>query len=133
MNTLHIKICKPTGLVAEIQSSELILETVDGQITILPAHSAYTGILGSGMIRYNSNGSAETQVVCGGFVSVINDQVEVLVDEIFELNEITVSEATSKLEELEKKLPEVDLNDTQSQPLLNDISKYRAFLQAIAS
>lgn len=116
-----------------MDAAELTLETVDGQVTILPSHSAYTAILGSGPVRLIQNNSEETFVICGGFVSVLNDQVEVLADEVYSLDEISANDAALQLENLEKKLLDADLNDPQSQPILNDLAKYRAFIQAVAN
>ena len=73
-NTFQFKVCTPNGEVLNQFTNELILETYKGQVTLLPAHTNYTTILGSGILQFkNENDAVEKIVVTGGFINFTNE------------------------------------------------------------
>ncbi|MEV7974325.1 F0F1 ATP synthase subunit epsilon [Cellulomonas sp. NPDC089187] len=63
----------------------LTAPATDGEIGILPGHTPVLSVLGTGQVRITTEGGSTQQwVVAGGFLSVDDDQVTVVVDGVVE-------------------------------------------------
>ena len=84
--SFKLKVLTPAGLVLEDRAASVKLQTVDGEIQILPQHARYVGLLGKGMLEYVSASGAATRSLNlqGGFCSFGVDGLQVLADSILE-------------------------------------------------
>jgi F-type H+-transporting ATPase subunit epsilon len=82
--SFKLKVLTPAGLALEDRASSVKLQTVDGEIQILPQHARYVGLLGQGALEYVSASGAATQTMNlkGGFCSFGPDGLQVLADSI---------------------------------------------------
>jgi F-type H+-transporting ATPase subunit epsilon len=85
-NEFTLKIFEPAGLILEAKVAQVTLVTVDGEITVLPGHVEYVGVLGVGVLRYEGvTGQGRTQgkvVVTGGACNFANEVLTVLADTV---------------------------------------------------
>lgn len=79
-----LKIFTPAGLACEDEASEVTLPAIDGEIGVLPQHIGYTGLLGTGLLSYNSlnESQAVRLVISGGFCNFNDDTLTILADSI---------------------------------------------------
>ena len=94
------------------------LPTLNGQITILPHHSALVASAGTGEIQIISENKPLQFFIDGGVIQIINNNVEILaevVEKAEELEEAKIQEAIRRAEKIIAENPtEVDLAFTES-------------------
>ena len=84
--SFNLKIFSPVGEALQEAVSWVTLPTVTGEITVLPQHCKYIGILGVGILSYQTLGSSTVSrlVVRRGTCYFANNELEVIGDAIFE-------------------------------------------------
>ena len=90
---LHVEVVAAERSVLAEEADEVLAQTVDGQIGILPSHAPLLTLLAPGELVLK-RGSQETSVsVGGGFLEVGDDRVVVLADSAERAEEIDVARA----------------------------------------
>ena len=99
-----IRIFTPTGLVKDDRTTLVNLPSSNGEIGVLPNHTRYTGVLGTGILEYTPSQSSqkERMVVSEGFCNFNDDTLVVLADDVFTANDPRKESLLSKRPELEK-------------------------------
>lgn len=64
-----------------VACDEVVLPGFDGELGILPAHTALVTLLGIGVVTYRDGARKTSVAVRGGFAEIANDAVRVLADE----------------------------------------------------
>jgi len=78
---LEVDLVGTDGTIWSGAARSLSAPASDGEIGILPGHTPVLSVLGHGQVRIETEGGAKQQwVVHGGFLSVDDDQVTVVVD-----------------------------------------------------
>lgn len=78
---LTLTVISPVKKITEIKCKQVTVPTQLGLITILPKHASLYSILSSGVATaVDEQGKDHEIIVSGGFVSVTNDTVNLLVD-----------------------------------------------------
>ena len=77
---VNLEIIAPTGIVYQGQVSAVSIPTFQGQITVLPHHTALFTKLAEGEVILNPSGNSDTIVIAGGFAEVKNNTVHILSD-----------------------------------------------------
>ena len=68
------------SILAQNDVQKIVVPASDGQITILPSHaSLMTSLAAGSMTLYGANG-IETISLAGGFLQVVNNEVNILAD-----------------------------------------------------
>ena len=77
-----LKILTPVGVVLEEeQVVSANLTSSDGEIGILPGHVKYTGLLGTGQLKYTTSSNKQGKVsISEGFCKFSDDVLTVLAD-----------------------------------------------------
>ena len=107
---LKLKIVTPEKLILEELVDEVVIPTIEGEITILPEHIPIIAGLRSGDIVGIVNGEHIPMAVVGGFVEVKKDEtgvtnVVILADfaeHVADISEEEIAKAKSHAEELRK-------------------------------
>lgn len=102
MKTFNLKLIAPTGIAYEGETSEAILPTRDGQITILPDHMPLITLLAPGEIILKNSGKEHYLVTEGGIAEIAKNTVKILADtaeSADSLDQIKIEEAKKKAEE----------------------------------
>ena len=114
MKKLKLKIVTPEKVVLSDEVSQVSLDTVMGQITVLPNHIPLVSQLVPGEITVKREGKEEDwMAISGGFVEVLPDEVVILADTAEyaeDIDETRAEEARSRATELlkEKIVDEAD-------------------------
>jgi F-type H+-transporting ATPase subunit epsilon len=105
MAGLKLTVISPQKKVLEIECDSVTLPTPDGQITVLPKHMAIFSLLTAGEVTVKTKKENIELAVGGGFVSVGNDTVTLMVEfgvKSDEIDEQKVNEAKKRAEEILK-------------------------------
>ncbi len=80
MNKLQLEILSPEGSSFKGSVSSVTFPTASGIITVLPGHSSVVTKLVSGEILINAGGDEKKIMVTGGFVEILNNNVNVVAE-----------------------------------------------------
>ncbi|PIR95156.1 ATP synthase F1 subunit epsilon [Candidatus Falkowbacteria bacterium CG10_big_fil_rev_8_21_14_0_10_37_6] len=128
---IHFEIVTPERVVLKEEIQQVLVPTIEGEITILPKHMPLIGILKPGVLEIKTaEGGIETIAVSGGFVEVLSTKVVILADtaeRAHEIDETRAEEARKRAEEAMKEKGEhVDFALFQAQ-----IAKEMARIKAV--
>lgn len=76
-----LEVITPAGSVASLDVNEVVLQSSEGEIGILPGHAPYVGLLGTGILTYRGSNNGR-MVVSGGVCSFFNETLTVLADDV---------------------------------------------------
>jgi F-type H+-transporting ATPase subunit epsilon len=97
---IKFEIATPERVVLKKEAKQVMVPTLEGEITILPNHSPLVSILKPGVIEAKlADDSTEIMSVSGGFVEVLKSKLVILADSAEraeELDEQAVEEARKK-------------------------------------
>ena len=83
MAPLHVELVAADRTVWSGEASRLLARTLDGDLGILPGHTPLLGVLAAGQVRITpESGGDVTAEVDGGFLSVENDRVLVVAEQV---------------------------------------------------
>lgn len=110
---LQVEIITPEKIAYQKEADEIIVPTLNGQITILPNHVSLVTQITSGELIIKENGKDFLFGITGGFLEVSNNKVSILADYAVEsdsINQTKAKEAKERAEKLMKeKLSERDM------------------------
>ena len=114
---LNLEVITPERLVLRESVDEVVLPGLDGELGILPEHTALISQLKTGVLTYRQGSASKQLHVSGGFAEVLPDKVSVMADVAEKPDEIDLKraqEARSKAEQLLNSREEnTDLPNTQ--------------------
>ena len=125
---MQFEIVTPEKIIFQGDVDEVYVNTVDGEIGILPHHVNLFSKVEPGELKYKKSGKSEYLAITGGFVEVNNNTVTILADYAVPAEAIEVNkamEARKRAEELLKK-KETQMNEREF------AEAQAAFKQAIA-
>lgn len=130
MHTLHFEIVTPERVVLKETIVQVLVPTIEGEITILPKHMPLVGILKPGVLEIKTTeGTIETMAVSGGFVEVLPTKVVVLADTAERAQEIDEARAEKSRQRAEAIMQEkgehLDFAEAQAQ-IAKEMARIRA-------
>ncbi len=107
MKKIVFKIITPTGIIHDSNPISITIDTLDGQLTILPNHTPILVPIRAGEVVIRNNQNEEISLaVHDGFLEVLRESiVNILVDEAVhesEIDEKKVNEAIKRAQELKE-------------------------------
>lgn len=113
-HNLHVRVVTPEGSLYDGRAGFVAAPAADGEVGILPGHTALVAVLGTGELRIH-HGSLAGDVtvrfaVRGGFLQVVEDDVTLLVTEARGGADIDTDALVAEREEVRERLhhPESD-------------------------
>jgi len=100
-DSFQLEIVTPEKLVVRDSAEEIQIPGRNGYIGVLPGHAPLITELGSGEIRYRSNGKLHRFSMAWGFSEVLPDKVTVLAETVERADEIDVNRAQQSLTKAE--------------------------------
>lgn len=107
---LQLEIVTPLKTVYKEEVDEIVVPTINGQITILPQHVGLLTKIQPGELLIKNNSSLQSIAITGGFIEVANNKVTILADYAVRSEDIEVAkvdEARKRAEMLLKEKLEV--------------------------
>lgn len=94
---IELEVATPERLMVRENVAEVQLPGKDGYLGILPGHAPLLGLLGTGVLSYNSGGKSKSLSVHGGFIEVLPEHVRVLANLAERAEDINVEKAKRDL------------------------------------
>ncbi len=109
---LHVELVAADRMVWSGEAIMVIARTVEGEIGVLSGHAPVLGVLVNGSLQIRQDGGdTVVAAVHGGFLSVADNQVEILAELAELAQEIDVERARTSLDEARAGLSDGDHDD----------------------
>ena len=95
---MNIRVLTPDRVICSTTADEVVLPGLTGQIGVLEGHAALISALDTGLLRIKLNEKWTPIILCGGLAEIDRDRVTVLVNDVEELTNVDLTEATKELE-----------------------------------
>jgi F-type H+-transporting ATPase subunit epsilon len=95
---MNIRVLTPDRVICSSIADEVVLPGLTGQVGVLDGHAALITALDTGLLRIKLNEKWTPIILCGGLAEIDRNRVTVLVNDVEELENIELSEATKNLE-----------------------------------
>jgi len=95
---MNIRVLTPDRVICSTTADEVVLPGLTGQIGVLEGHAALITALDTGLLRIKLNEKWTPIILCGGLAEIDRDRVTVLVNDVEELTNVDLTEATKELE-----------------------------------
>jgi F-type H+-transporting ATPase subunit epsilon len=113
MAKVSVEIVTPEKRVLSVQADEVIVPGHRGLFGVRPGHTPFLSLMEDGTLTLKDAATTQQFHVEGGFVEVGNDKVLVLANNAYPVAAIDVDEAKRKLDEAQKKLAGMSLEDSR--------------------
>ena len=81
MNTIHLEIVTPEGLIFSNDAKMVVLPGVDGEFGVLPGHASLVSLLQIGVVDIeNVDGSRDAVAIDWGYAKLDENKISILVD-----------------------------------------------------
>ena len=81
MNTIHLEIVTPEGLIFSNDAKMVVLPGVDGEFGVLPGHASLVSLLQIGVVDIeNVDGSRDAVAIDWGYAKIDENKISILVD-----------------------------------------------------
>ena len=95
---MNIRVLTPDRVICSTTADEVVLPGLTGQVGVLDGHAALITALDTGLLRIKLNEKWTPIILCGGLAEIDRNRVTVLVNDVEELSNVELSEATKELE-----------------------------------
>jgi len=95
---MNIRVLTPDKVICSTTADEVILPGLTGQVGVLDGHAALITALDTGLLRIKFNGKWTPIILYGGLAEIDGNRVTILVNDVEELINVELSEATKELE-----------------------------------
>jgi F-type H+-transporting ATPase subunit epsilon len=104
-DSFQLEVATPERLLVQEQVREAQIPAEGGMIGVLPNHAALLSLLGTGQLSYTlASGAAQSIVISGGYLQILDNHVRVLADRAEASGEIDVARAQKALERARERL-----------------------------
>jgi len=95
---INIRVLTPDRVICSTTADEIVLPGLTGQVGVLEGHAALITALDTGLLRIKLNNKWTPIILCGGLAEIEQNRVTVLVNNIEELTNLELNQATQELE-----------------------------------
>lgn len=127
---INIRVLTPDRVICSTTADEVVLPGLTGQVGVLEGHAALITALDTGLLRIKSNEKWTPIILCGGLAEIDQNQVTVLVNDVEELTQIELNEATKELEKATLKVETAETSKSRLDASV-ELKKASARLEAI--
>ena len=116
---LKLDLVSPFGqLIKDLSTDKITVSSVKGQLTILPEHREMFSLLDRGLLSVD--GVSDKYIVYSGFLQVLKDgSVAIVADNIRKISELDIREIQTSIKEIEHKLNNESLDDSEYKRISN--------------
>jgi F-type H+-transporting ATPase subunit epsilon len=114
----RLKIVTPLKTTLDADVDMVILQTIDGQIGVLPGHEPIATILDHGILRYYNEEKIEFVALFGGFAEINQREVVVLADLAEKPGDIDIERARRAEERARRRLHESGIDTMRAKVAL---------------
>jgi len=127
---MNIRVLTPDRVICSTTADEIVLPGLTGQVGVLKGHASLITALDTGLLRIKLDDKWTPIILCGGLAEIEQDRVTVLVNDVEELTNIELSEATKELEKATLAVENAETSKSRLDASL-ELKKATARLEAI--
>ena len=127
---MNIRVLTPDRVICSTTADEVIIPGITGQVGVLDGQAALVTALDTGLLRIKLNEKWTPIILCGGLAEIDQNRVTVLVNDVEELTNIELSEATNELEKATLAVENAETSKARLDASV-ELKKATARLQAI--
>jgi len=127
---MNIRVLTPDRVICSTTADEVVLPGLTGQIGVLEGHAALITALDTGLLRIKLDEKWTPIIVCGGLAEIDRNRVTVLVNDVEELANVELSEATKELEKATEAIEKAETSKDRLDASV-ELKKATARLEAI--
>jgi len=101
---VQLDIVTPDRKVVIGKADDVVIPAKEGELDVLPGHAPFLGQLGTGVLRFITEGKTIQLMVSGGFVQVDGDRVVLMCESASLKDEIKADDERKNLLDLERQL-----------------------------
>ena len=99
MNTIHLEIVTPEGLIFSNDAKMVVLPGADGEFGVLPGHASLVSLLKIGVVDIeNLDGSQDAVAIDWGYAKIDENKISILVDGAVHVSGNSESEIAKSIE-----------------------------------
>jgi len=126
---MKLFLASASGKHYEADVKEIYVETDDGDLGILPGHQPELYSVGAGFVKYRAvDGEEVVKLLFKGFVQIEPEVVRIGVQEIYEPEEVNVTEIEKEITELRGKLSSLTEEEEEAKKTIEKEIKVREAL-----
>lgn len=103
---LHLEIITPEKIVYQDDVDEVVVPTINGQITLLPNHIPLLTKIAPGELIIKKQEKDQFLAIEGGFLELSNNKISILADYAVRSEEIEIEKAKEAQERAQKRMEE---------------------------
>ena len=127
---MNIRVLTPDRVICSTTADEVVLPGLTGQVGVLDGHAALITALDTGLLRIKLDEKWTPIILCGGLAEIDRNRVTVLVNDVEELANVELNEATQKLETAISVLEQAETSKSRLDASV-ELKKATARLEAI--
>lgn len=129
--TIKFELVSPERLVKSIVVDMVVVPCTEGDIGVLPGHTALIGTVRPGVVRIHKSGKvAERIFVSGGFVEVTPERCTLLAEEALQVDGLRTDRTTQRLAAAEEALENAG-NEMEKARAETELATARAMIAAM--
>jgi F-type H+-transporting ATPase subunit epsilon len=118
MELLHLEIVTPEGITFDDDVQMVVAPAQDGDVGIMPHHSAIIAMLRAGLIEvHNAEGKTMRYYVDGGYVNMSHNRCIILAEAIVEAEKLTKTMLAQEIVELKAEIAQEKCSEVQREKL----------------
>ncbi|UYV37988.1 F0F1 ATP synthase subunit epsilon [Rhodobacteraceae bacterium D3-12] len=120
--TMQFDLVSPERMLASYQANEVQMPGADGDLTVMPGHSALMTTLRPGVMKVNGPEGSQDYLVTGGFAEVSGEAISILAEKATPMKEASKADIEPLLEAARAKASEATGGDRDvAEKLVADI------------
>ena len=127
---MNIRVLTPDRVICSTTADEVVLPGLTGQVGVLEGHAALITALDTGLLRIKLNEKWIPIILCGGLAEIDRNRVTVLVNDVEELIDIKLTDATTELKKATSAIEEAETSKARLDASV-ELKKATAKLEAI--
>ena len=127
---MNIRVLTPDRIICSTTADEIVLPGLTGQVGVLDGHTALITALDTGLLRIKLNDKWTPIILCGGLAEIDRNRITVLVNDVEELTNVELREATKELEQATLAVEQADTSKSRLDASV-ELKKATARLEAI--
>lgn len=112
-DTFKFELVSPERILMSVDAEQAVVPGAEGEFTVLPGHAPVVSTLLPGVIHVTTPNSKQAVFVRSGFAEVTAEQLTVLAERAFIVEEVDPRQIDHELELAEKALDSADTDDAR--------------------
>jgi F-type H+-transporting ATPase subunit epsilon len=129
LQQLDLQLVSPEKLFYSRSVDMVIISGSEGDFGVLPGHAPIVSSIRPGLLVIHDDDKVEKLFLTGGVVEVLSNQVSILANEIYKMEDINVADIQNEIQAFKERLRTVD-NEKEKISIELQISKLEAKIES---